>query len=106
MLVKDRMTRNPITARPDLSLYDGLRLMRENKVRRLPIVDASGGLVGIVSEKDLLYASPSPATSLDVWEIHALVAEIELKDLMTKDPVIGNTVHQALDRLHSQRERR
>ena len=62
MLVRERMTHNPITIKDDTSLDDALRIMRENKVRRLPILDASGKLVGIVSEKDLLYASPSPAT--------------------------------------------
>jgi acetoin utilization protein AcuB len=86
MLVKDRMTRNPVTASPETSLYDGLRLMRENKVRRLPLVD-KGKLVGIVSEKDLLYASPSPATSLSVWEVQSLIAKITLRELMTKKPI-------------------
>ncbi len=87
MLVKDRMTRNPITASPETSLYDGLKLMRENKVRRLPVIGTGGKLLGIVSEKDLLYASPSPATTLSVWEMNSLIAKISLKDLMTKNPI-------------------
>jgi acetoin utilization protein AcuB len=59
--------------------------MRENKVRRLPVLDRQGKLVGIVSEKDLLYASPSPATSLSVWEISYLTSRILVKDLMTTE---------------------
>lgn len=84
MLVRERMTHNAITIKDDTSLDDALRIMRENKVRRLPILDRSGKLVGIVSEKDLLYASPSPATTLSVWEIHSLLSRIRVSDVMTK----------------------
>jgi acetoin utilization protein AcuB len=81
------MSHNPITIRDNTSLDEALRIMRENKVRRLPILDKKGKMVGIVSEKDLLYASPSPATSLSVWEIHSLVAKIKVSDLMTKNVI-------------------
>lgn len=87
MLVRERMTHNPVTIREDTSLDDGLKIMRDNKVRRLPVMDKNGKLCGIVSEKDLLYASPSPATSLSVWEIHSLVAKIKVSELMTKDVI-------------------
>ena len=87
MLVKERMSRHPITISPDTSLYDGLRIMREEKIRRLPVLDKKGKLVGIVLEKDLLYASPSPATSLSVYEMNYLVAKIKISDLMTTDVI-------------------
>ncbi len=84
MLVGARMTPNPIVVRPDTPFEDALQLLREKKVRRLPVVDAQGNLVGIVVEKDLLYASPSPATSLSVFEIHYLLSKLQVKDVMTK----------------------
>ncbi len=87
MLVHERMTQNPVTVRPDTSLYDALKIMRDSKVRRLPVLDKAGQLVGIVSEKDLLYASPSPATSLSVWEINYLTARITVRDLMTTEVI-------------------
>lgn len=87
MLVKDRMSRHPITITPDVSLHDALRLMREEKIRRLPVLDKKGKLVGIVSEKDLLYASPSPATTLSVYELNYLVSKIKVGDLMTKEVI-------------------
>jgi acetoin utilization protein AcuB len=87
MLVGTRMTRNPITVRDDTSMYDALKIMRENKVRRLPVLDQDGKLVGMVSEKDLLYASPSPATSLSVWEISYLTSKISVKELMSRQLV-------------------
>ena len=84
MLVRDCMVNNPITITPQTSVPDALRIMREKKVRRLPVVDAQGSLVGIVSEKDLLYASPSPATTLSIWEIPDLLARITVEKVMTK----------------------
>jgi len=84
MLVRERMTHNPVTIRDGTSLFDALKIMRESKVRRLPVLDKKGMLVGIVSEKDLLYASPSPATSLSVWEVNYLVSKISVSELMTR----------------------
>ena len=86
MLVKERMTRHPITITPDVSLYDALRIMRDEKVRRLPVLDKRGKLVGIVLERDLLYASP-PATSLSVYEMNYLVAKIRSSDLMSREVI-------------------
>jgi acetoin utilization protein AcuB len=90
MLVKERMSRHPITIAPDTSLFDALRIMREEKVRRLPVLDKNGKLVGIVLEKDLLYASPSPATSLSVYELNYLVSKIKVEDLMSHDVITIN----------------
>ena len=87
MLVKERMSRHPVTIRPETSLHDALRIMREAKVRRLPVLDSKNRVVGIVLEKDLLYASPSPATSLSVYEMNYLISRIQVKDLMTRDVV-------------------
>ena len=83
MFVSERMTRHPITAGPDMPVADALALMRERKIRRLVVVDQHGKLVGIVSDRDLLQASPSPATSLSVWEITYLLSKITLKSVMT-----------------------
>ena len=87
MLVRKRMTPNPITVTPDTSVSDGMALMREKKVRRLPVLDSHGQLVGIVSDNDLLYASPSPATSLSVWEIHDLLYKLKIDKVMTREVV-------------------
>ncbi len=91
MLVRERMTPSPITVAPDASVTAALRLMRESKVRRLPVVDHHGRLVGIVSDKDLLHASPSPATSLAVWEIPELLSRLKVEKVMTREVV---TVHE------------
>ncbi len=88
MLVKDRMTRNPITIRDDTLLPDALKIMRDNRIRRLPVLDKEGKLVGMVAEKDLIYASSSPITTLSVWELNYLVSKIQVKQVMTRDVII------------------
>jgi acetoin utilization protein AcuB len=81
------MSKHPITITTDVHIDEALKVMRDNKVRRLPVVDKDGRLVGIISEMDLLYASPSPATSLSVYEIHYLMARITVQDVMTKEVI-------------------
>jgi len=84
MLVRERMSKNPVTTTPDTSVTDALRLMREKKVRRLPVMDAHGKLVGIVADQDLLYATPSPVSSLSVWEMNYLLAKLKVEEVMTR----------------------
>lgn len=96
MLVGERMTKRPITTAPDTPIEEALKVMRESKVRRLPVVDKKGKLVGIVAEKDLLYVSPSPATSLSIHELHYLISRIKVQDVMTRDVITG-TEHTPLE---------
>jgi acetoin utilization protein AcuB len=81
------MTPRPITVKQDVPIDEALKVMRDAKVRRLPVLDKNGKLVGIVAEKDLLYASPSPATSLSIHELHYLLSQIAVKDVMTKNVI-------------------
>ena len=87
MLVGDWMSTDVATATEDVSMIKAGRIMRERKIRRLPVVDKDGKLVGIVSERDLKAASPSSATSLDMYEMTYLLSELKVKAIMTKDPV-------------------
>jgi acetoin utilization protein AcuB len=87
MLVRERMSKQPVTITADVPITEALRIMRENQVRRLPVLDSDGKLIGIVSEKDLLYASPSPATSLSIYEMHYMLSRLKVTELMTPDPV-------------------
>jgi acetoin utilization protein AcuB len=83
MLVGERMSHPVITIPPDLPIVDALNLMKRERIRRFPVVK-DGQLVGIVSDKDLLNASPSPATSLSVWEMNYLLSKITVRDVMTR----------------------
>ncbi len=84
MFVQDYMSVNPITVAPESTLGDALNLMKEHSIRRLPVV-SKGDLVGLVTEQDLMKASPSPATSLSIWEVNYLFPKIKIKDIMTKE---------------------
>jgi acetoin utilization protein AcuB len=87
MLVGERMTKNPIVIRDDTPINKALKTMQDNKVRRLPVLNDKGALVGIVSERDLLFASPSPATSLSIYELHYLLSRITVANVMTAEVI-------------------
>ena len=86
MLVYERMTHHPITVNPELPVAEALQLMREHSVRRFPVTDRqTNKLVGIVTEKQLLYASPSPATSLSIHEINYLLSKLTVRKVMCSE---------------------
>jgi acetoin utilization protein AcuB len=88
MLVKDWMTKEPIVVTPKTSVEQAIRIIRENHVRHLPVVKQDDKLVGIVTQTDLLQASPSPATSLSIWEINFLLAKMQVRDAMTEQVIV------------------
>jgi CBS domain-containing protein len=77
----------PITTTPGATVPDAMQVMRGSKVRQLPVVNEKGELVGIVSLDDLLRVSPSPATSLSVWELDYLLEKITVEKVMTRDVI-------------------
>jgi acetoin utilization protein AcuB len=83
MLVGYRMSKPVITVPPDMPINEALNLMKKDHIRRAPVIH-NGKLIGIVSDKDLLNAAPSQATSLSVWELNYLLSKITVKDVMTK----------------------
>ena len=87
MLIGKRMTKNPITVTKDMPVDKALQLMRKEKIRRFPVLDKKGNLVGMVAEKDLLYASPSAATALSIYEVAYLLSKITVGDVMASDVI-------------------
>ena len=69
MLVGERMSKPVTTISPDMPISEALNLMKKEHIRRAPVVK-DGKLEGIVSDKDLLNASPSPVTTLSIWEMN------------------------------------
>lgn len=86
MLVRKWMSKNPIVIEESASLSEAINLLKEKKIRRLPVVK-NGKLVGIISDRDLKEASPSKVSSLDIWELHYLMSKIKVKSVMTKNPI-------------------
>lgn len=86
MLVKDWMTRDPLTAEAKDGLMHARVLMKRHSVRHLPIL-SGGCLVGVLSDRDLRDYTPSFCTSLDVYEMHYMIAKLTVEDAMTPRPV-------------------
>lgn len=84
MKVKDRMSGNVSTVQLDGSLTEAFRIMKENNIRRLPVID-NNKMVGIVTLSDLNRAAPSSATSLSIHELNYLLAKTKIKDILPKN---------------------
>lgn len=87
MRVSKWMSPKVLTLQPTDSISTAIHLMKEKRIRRIPIVNGGGKLVGIVSDRDLKDVSPSRATTLDIWELHAVLDKLKIADIMTKKPV-------------------
>lgn len=85
MFIKDHMTPSPITIAPNTPIFEALDIMKKQKIRQLPVVD-KGNLVGLVTERDLLTVSPSPATTLSVFEMNYLLSKMTAREVMIKNP--------------------
>ena len=90
MLVRERMSRPVITVQQEIPIMEAHTVMRNEHIRRLPVMDKRKRLVGIISEKDILHAKPSGVTSLSVWEVQYLLSEITVEEVMTRDVIIIN----------------
>ena len=98
MYVEEYMNTNVITVSSDTLIHDAEKIMREHKIRRLPVVD-KGKLVGVITRDKLREVAPSPLTPLALWELDYLLAKMKVKDAMEKEPFTitpDTTVEQAV----------
>ncbi len=83
MLVKDFMTRHPVMVPPTTPAAEAQQVMRENKIRHLPVVGDGKRLEGLIT-RERLRVSPSDLGSLNVWEITRFLSHMTVKDMMLK----------------------
>jgi acetoin utilization protein AcuB len=98
MIVERRMRKNPVWVDEEDSMKKAIDLLKEKGIRHLPVLRDGEKLVGIVSDRDIKAASPSPATSLEIREIYYLLDKIKIKQIMTKKPYtvsMGTPVEEA-----------
>ncbi len=86
MLIKDWMATTILTVDANTSVMRAGRTMKDNNIRRLPVV-SQGKLAGIITDRDLKEASPSSKTDMDMHEMYYLLSEMKVKDVMTTNPV-------------------
>lgn len=81
--VKDWMTASVISVASDTPISVAHQIMKKNNVRRLPVID-NGELVGVITIGDVREASPSDATTLSIWELNYLWAQLTVDKVMSK----------------------
>jgi len=87
MLISKIMTRNPVFVNPELSLTEVRAIMERENIGHLPVLNKNSDLMGLITKADLLKASPSLATSLDIYEINYLLAKLTVEKAMVKNVI-------------------
>ncbi|MDR0389575.1 MAG: CBS domain-containing protein [Spirochaetaceae bacterium] len=87
MIISRVMTKNPVCVHPDMSVNDARALMDKENIGKLPVLDKDNKLIGIVTKKDMLKAGPSPATTLDMYEISYLLSKLKIEKVMEKNVI-------------------
>lgn len=98
MIISDYMSKNPICVSTDTSVTEARAIMGREKISKLPVLDKNSNLVGIITKNDLAKASPSAATTLDIYEMGYLLSKLKVEKVMTKNPVTvspGEVIEEA-----------
>lgn len=89
--VRRWMTSPAIVAPETMVLPEARKLMYDRNIRRLPVVDAHGRLVGIVSKGDINCVSDSPVTDVREYNLHYRVSDLPISEIMTREVVTVTT---------------
>jgi CBS domain-containing protein len=94
--VREWMTSPVVSCMPATPISKAHQVMKENGIRRLPIVD-DGRVVGIITIGDVREASPSDATTLSIWELNYLWAQLTVEKVMTHKVITIEDYRPILD---------
>lgn len=83
MLISDFMTRHPILVPPTLTAAEAQRILTENHIRHLPVVERGKRLTGLLTRQQLLLKADAVG-SLNVWEIARFLSELRVGQVMIK----------------------
>ncbi|MDM5229933.1 acetoin utilization AcuB family protein [Lysinibacillus pakistanensis] len=86
MIVEEIMNDEPYTLAPTNTVLEALKLMREKKVRHLPVVDAEQHVLGVITERDIKEALPSSLQD----EPNSPVFNAKVEEIMIKNPLVGH----------------
>ncbi len=87
MIVRDFMTKNPIYTNPKELISSVKNTMDREQFSKMPVLDDSGKLIGVITKTDLKKTMPSNATTLDIYELSYLLSKITVEKVMKKDPI-------------------
>jgi acetoin utilization protein AcuB len=85
--VRDIMTTNPCTVKPDTLLQEVITRMKIAGCRQMPVLDDEGRLVGIVTDRDIRLAMNSPIVLHGRWQDEDLLAKVIAESCMTPNPI-------------------
>ncbi|MCX5909432.1 MAG: CBS and ACT domain-containing protein [Deltaproteobacteria bacterium] len=103
MLVSKKMKRDLVTISKDERMTTAKKILQEKNIRHLPVVDGKK-LVGLVTNMDIRKAEASPATSLEIRELHYLLDKIKVSEIMTRNVITISpdiSVEEATTLLHA-----
>lgn len=84
MFVADWMTKKVVSVTADNNVVEAIKSMKEKKVKHLPVVDGSGKVVGILSDRDIKEFTPSKVSSFEVRELNYILYTTKVKAIMKK----------------------
>ena len=87
MYVKDHMTKDPVTVMAGTTVSKALDLMNTGKFHRIPVIDAEGKLIGLITEGLISDSSRATTTSLSIYELNYLLSRTRVSDIMVTDVV-------------------
>ena len=84
MFVSDWMTKKVYTVTPDDSITSAIKLLKEKKIKHLPVVKNDATIVGILSDRDIKDYTPSKATTFEIRELNYILFTTKVKEIMVK----------------------
>jgi len=87
MYVETIMTSEVLMVEENTKVSHLAGLMQAKRIRHIPVVDADGGLMGVLSHRDVQKASPSDITTLSTGEVNYLLSKLTAKDIMHRNVV-------------------
>ncbi|WP_336635355.1 acetoin utilization AcuB family protein [Lysinibacillus fusiformis] len=86
MIVEEIMNEEPYTLAPTNTVLEALKLMRDKKVRHLPVIDEERHVLGVITERDIKEVLPSSLQD----EPNSPVFQAKVEEIMVKDPLVGH----------------
>ena len=86
MLVRKKMHKDLVTISKDERMTVAKKLLKEKNIRHLPVVEGKK-LIGLVTNMDIRKAEASPATSLEIRELHYLLDKLTVGEIMTRNVI-------------------
>jgi len=89
MFVSDWMTKKVYTVTQNDSISDAIKLLKEKKVKHLPVVKDGSRIVGILSDRDIKDYTPSKVSTFDIHELNYILFTTKVSKIMVKNVLIA-----------------